>query len=208
MRFAAGCGLAVMTFRTAQPQCNFFSQFMPKPPDTPANVYSPDPSAELPGLPTSFQAIYAAAATGVRAAIGDGVSACEVDFPPIANVNRLSDGSAKSEALVHAANAEAAQKIQEALSDLPVALIGCSGGARAALRDVCDGANVYSLRDGAKVSADSVAICVQPTADEQWLAAEALQCRCVVVLNGLLGQGALPHAYYYKCGHGLPTCAP
>ena len=173
---------------------NFFSQFMPKPQSTPADVYQPDPSAQLPGLPTQTDAIYAAAADGVRNALAAGVRACEVDFPPLMNVNKLNDGSAKSERMVHDANAMAADSLARALGGR-VSLVGCSGGARAALKATC-GTEPLSLRDA--IDADAVAIVVQPTSEEQWEAASALECASVVVLNGLLNTGWLPHAYYYK----------
>lgn len=202
MRPTMRCSLAMAascatTLRAPPPQLNFFAQFF-QPPPTPADIYAPDATAKLPGLPKSYDNIYAAAAKGVLAAINDELNAVEVDFPPITNVNRLSSGSARDEEIVHQANAEAALELRNALN-FPVTLIGCSGGARTALRNYCGEA--YSLRDGAsELSGNGVAIIVQPTGDEQWEAAEALSsnCRCVIVLNGLLGNGALPHAYYYK----------
>ena len=195
MRVASLVALSAAT-RAPPPQLNFFEQFMPKPQSTPADVYNPDASAPLPGLPTQYDEIYESAAQGIKAAVADGISVVEVDFPPIANVNRLSDGSAKSEKIVHEANAAAAAALKRSLEgeDMRVAFIGCSGGSRSALKSACGEAS--SLRDGAP--ADSIALVVQPTAEEQWEAAETLQCRCVVVLNGLLSNGMYSHAYYYK----------
>ena len=182
--------------RAATPSANFFSQFL-QPQRSPADEYDPDLTVAPPGLPADYAAIYESAAAGVRAAVSDGVRAVEVDFPPIASVNARGDGSAKSERLVHEANALAAAALKRALGPR-VTLIGCSSGARAALRGACGDA--YGLRDGAAAAAgtDGIAICVQPSQEEQWQAAAAIECRCVVVLNGLLNNGALPHAYYYK----------
>lgn len=181
--------------RHAPPAAGLFDQFF-QPQASPADVYSPDLSAPLPGLPREYKSIYASAVEGVQAAMCDGVSGVEIDFPPLANVNALSDGSAKSERQVHEANAVAAASMMRALgpSTKNLCVIGCSRGARSALRDACD--SVLDLRDD--VPADAVVICVQPTAEEQWDAVAALRCRCVIVLNGLLNNGRLPHAYYYK----------
>lgn len=185
--------------RTVQPLMNFFANLM-KPQPTPADVYNPDMAARLPGLPKGYNSIYAAAAVGVQNAITAGLQAVEVDFPPLPNVNALNDGSAKSERLVQEANADAADALARAIGGPlggQVTFVGCSGGARAALKQVCRG-EVLSLRD--TLDADAVAIVVQPTSEEQWSAVQGLvgTCRAVVVLNGLLNTGWLPHAYYYK----------
>ena len=180
--------------RATTPSANFFSQFL-QPQRSPADDYAPDMTARVPGLPADYNAIYKSAAAGVRAAVSDGLRAVEIDYPPIASINARGDGSAKSDRKVHEANALAAAALKRALGSR-VTLIGCSSGARAALREACGDA--YGLRDGAAAAAGTIAICVQPAGEEQWEAAAAIECGCVVVLNGLLNNGALPHAYYYK----------
>lgn len=175
----------------ARPRAFFGELF--KPQSSPADVYQPDPGV-LPGLPADYESMYRAAALGVRSAVDDGVAVVEVDFPPLASVNALNDGSAKSERLVHEANARAAAALRAALGGMRVVCVGCSGGARSALRDKCGAAQ--GLRDA--MPADAIAICVQPTSEEQWAAVADLGARGVVVLNGLLNNGWYPHAFYYK----------
>ena len=74
-------------------------------------------------------------------------------------------------------------------------LVGCSRGDVEAL-----GGAACSLRDAAAQAPRSDwAICVAPSYEEQWDAvAELAPRRCVVVVNGLINNGRLPHAYYYK----------
>lgn len=184
-----------LALRAPPPQA-LFGLFQPQP--SPKDEYQPDRTAKLPGLPTSNDKLFAAAAEGVQAALKDGVPAVEIDFPPSGlSATTRNDGSAKAEQKVHQANAVAAAAIKRKLGK-GVVLIGCSAAALAELRAA--NLDAFSLRDGAAAASGAdIAICVQPTGDEQWSAAAALAgCRCVVVLNGLLNNGLLPHAYYYK----------
>jgi hypothetical protein len=89
-------------------------------------------------------------------------------FPPLANVNAMSDGSAKSERLVHEANARAAASIASSLRGNAIVVIGCSGGAREALQATCGEAR--TLRDGAP--ADAIALVVQPSTHARALLAD------------------------------------
>ena len=178
--------------RSASPQLNFFANLM-KPQPSPADVYNPDPSAKPAGFPRSVKDIYASAANGLKAALADGVAAVEIDFPPIENVNARGDGSAKSERLIHEANAKFIATLKSSVASKPL-IVGCSPGALKALGD-----DAVSLRDAKAIASEfSVAICVAPSTEEQWAAATALSSQCVCVVNGLLENGLLPHAYYYK----------
>ena len=179
---------------------NFFQQFMPKPQSTPADVYRPDPTAPLAGLPTSYDAIYQSAVLGVLAALEREESAgWEVDFPPLANTNALGDGSARSEALVHEANAKFAAELEKALAAAgrTVVLVGCSAGAAKAL-----GPQALRLGDAAKPGAlpdCDVVVCVAPAVEEQWEAANGLaEGAFVVIVNGLISNGQMPHAFFYR----------
>lgn len=181
--------------RSAPPQLFFNNLFSSTPQPNPADEYAPDAGAPPVGLPTSYEDLHATAVDGVLAAVAAGVEVCEVDFPPIASVNARGDGSAKSEALVAAANAKFVAKLTDGLkrrAKATVTVIGC-GGARAAL-----GAGAVTLRDGAQLAATGdVALVVSPADIEQWEAAAALDC-CVVIVNGLLNNGFAQHAYFYK----------
>ena len=169
----------------------FFAQFMSPPPPSPADFYQPDPLSRSPGLPGSYEDIHAAAIRGVRAALESDVRACEVDYPAVPGVNARGDGSAQSERRVAEANAEFARKLRRALVNAVV--VACSGDAARAL-----GGDAFALRDGAVAAQYDVAICVSPCTDEQWEAALGLGAKSVVIVNGLLQNGLLPHAYYYK----------
>ena len=178
--------------RTPSVQANFWSSFMPKPQPSPADVYDPDLSCPPAGLPVSFDDLYQSAVDGVIAALD--LPAVEVDFPPVAAVNARGDGSAQSERLVNEANAAFATHLLEALRQTgrSVEVVGCTAGALAALQ-----AGAISL-DAASAAAAEVLICVSPFSDEQWDALDQLDAGTVVVVNGLLSNGRLPHAYYYK----------
>ena len=138
--------------RTPPVRANFFSSFMPKPPPSPADIYSPDLTCQPACLPASFEDLVAGASSGVAAALGAGLSAVEVEFPPVASANARGDGSAASERLVHEANAAFAARLAEACGGggRRVMLVGCTGGALSAL-----GAGAVSLRDAGR-SAPSV----------------------------------------------------
>lgn len=179
--------------RIPPPQANFFAQFFPPPAPNPADVFNPDPLSTSPGLPLSYKDIYDGAIDGVKAVLSDGrLEAVEVDFPPVANVNARGDGSAKSERLVAEANSNFARQLCSSLGANAV-IVACSGDAARAL-----GSDAITLRDGVDVAGCDVAICVAPCMDEQWEACMALSVTTVIVVNGLLQNGRLPHAYYYK----------
>ena len=183
--------------RHTVPRLNFFSQFMPQPQPSPADNYRPDADAQPAGLPKSYNELHNTAIAGVKAAIADGVhSAVEVDFPPIANVNARGDGSAKSERLVLEANVEFVGKLKRALVEakMKCLVVGCSRGSVAAL-----GSGAVALRDAPAMAPDfDVCVVTTPVAEEQWTSARSLGSGCVVVVNGLLQNGELPHAYFYR----------
>ena len=147
-------------------------------------------ACKSPGLPRSYDEIASGAIAGVSAAIESRMTEMEVQYPPVASANARGDGSAKSERLVAEANAKFALKLCSRLGRKAV-IVACSGDAARAL-----GKNAVTLRDGA--DGYDVAICVAPCTDEQWEAAIGLESKAVVVVNGLLQNGRLPHAYYYQ----------
>jgi hypothetical protein len=178
---------AAMRARAPQLMFNFFGQQ-----PSPADVYRPDPDAKPACLPASYDAIATAAINGVIAARDDGLPAVEVDFPPIASVNARGDGSAKSERLINEANAKFISTLRSALSG-NIFIVGCGAGALKA------NAGAVSLREAkTAVAGCDVVICVSPTASEQWDAVTDLGAKFTVVVNGLIENGRLPHAYFYK----------
>ena len=129
-------------------RANFFSNFMPKPQPSPADVYDPDLTCTPACLPASFEDIVAAASSGVAAALEAGLPAVEVEFPPVASANARGDGSAASERLVHDANAAFAARLAKECGGggrRRVTMVGCTSGALSAL-----GAGAFSLRDAAR----------------------------------------------------------
>lgn len=113
-------------------------------------------------------------------------------FPPVMSMNARGDGSAQSETRVQEANAAFAVKLSKAIPGS--VLIACSPTSLRAL-----GPSAVSIRNGAQiVGGKKVAIVVSPSAEDQWDAATKLGAECVVVVNGLLNNGLLPHAYFYK----------
>ena len=147
-------------------------------------------ACDSPGLPRSYDEIASGAIAGVRAALDSGVTSMEVQYPPVASANARGDGSAKSEQLVAEANAKFALKLSSKLGRKAVIVAGSGDAARAL------GTDAISLRDAA--GGFDVAICVAPCTDEQWDAALGLESKAIVVVNGLLQNGRLPHAYYYQ----------
>jgi len=129
-------------------RANFFSSFMPPPPPSPADVYDPDLACAPACLPASFEDIVAAASSGVAAALEAGLSAVEVEFPPVASANARGDGSAASERLVHDANAAFAARLAKECGgggQRRVTMVGCTSGALSAL-----GAGAFPLRDAGR----------------------------------------------------------
>ncbi len=129
-------------------RANFFSNFMPKPQPSPADVYNPDLTCTPACLPASFEDIVAAASSGVAAALEAGLPAVEVEFPPVASANARGDGSAASERLVHDANAAFAARLAKECGGggrRRVTMVGCTSGALSAL-----GAGAFSLRDAVR----------------------------------------------------------
>jgi len=178
-------------------RANFFAELF-KPQQTPADSYEPDRTVAPACLPASYDELHATAVAGVEAALGSGEVAVEVDFPPVSSANARGDGSAKSEQIVHRANAAFVERLCESLGAARrVVVVGCTGGALSALGD-----SAVSLRAAAGQAAGcDVVVCVAPFAEEQWDAVVALgtgRPTAVVVVNGLLSNGRLPHAYYYK----------
>ena len=181
--------------RTLTPTAFFGGMFGSKPQSNPADVYNPDSAAPPSRLPSNYDELQDDAIQGILAAVEDGLPVCEVGFPPISRVNARGDGSAKSEALVVAANAEFVEKLVKSFhtqTQLRVDVFGCG----AAVARACMAERLRS--DTRAVDGCDVAICVSPADIEQWEAAEALGAPHVVIVNGLLYDGFAPHAYYYK----------
>lgn len=187
------------TARSTAPALFFQNLFSYSQLPNPADDYSPDLSAPPATLPRSYDELHAAAIEGVLSAVSRmSAGCCEVDFPPIANVNARGDGSAKSERLVADANADFVKKLCSALASrakATPAIVGCGGSS---LRALGDGA--IRLREAANLPEScNVAIVVSPADEEQWEAAEALSAnRAIIIVNGLLNNGRHGHAYFYK----------
>ena len=198
MHVSSRCSPTLLALACSSPRAtltaNFFSSFF-EPPANPADDYDPDLSLKPPALPRSYDEMHELAVDGVLSAVSSSNARVEVEFPPIASVNARGDGSAKSDAVIAAANAEFVEKLTARLAadGRSTTVIGCGASTRRAL------SGAVSLRDAPRVvGADDVAVVVAPADIEQWEAAAALDCACVVVVNGLINNGLHPHAFYYK----------
>ncbi|KAL3910127.1 MAG: hypothetical protein SGPRY_009175 [Prymnesium sp.] len=178
--------------RHASPHAGLLSNLFPPPPPNPADFYSPDLSAPLPGLPRSYEDVHAGAIDGVLRALQSGLSTCEVDFPPVSSVNARGDGSAKSEQLVAEANVAFARILRDAIGEATI--VGCSAESVRALGSDA----LPSKQEGLQVEEQRVAICIAPCTEEQWERALSLKAKAIVIVNGLLQNGLLEHAYYFK----------
>ena len=78
---------------------------------------SPAPSAvNVPAVPRSYDEIHAQAIAAVKSGLKAGKRRLEIEFPPIAQTNKISDGSASSQRLVRQANAAFNTKVASAFS--------------------------------------------------------------------------------------------
>jgi hypothetical protein len=195
-------------------QMNFFDFLNPKKPavskqGTPAETGSVStrgpPSTRV---PRTYDEIHEQSFLAVEAALRQGARRIEVEFPPITQVNRLSDGSASSQALVRRANvayaAKAAARLEPPAPGRLLLLCGDSATlselGRAALPPRAD-AGLLRDFDAAAVGPRDLAIVVTPADARQWAAAaQAAAAVPAVVLNGACNNGwpGFETAYYLR----------
>ena len=163
--------------------------------------------AGLPPVPSSYDEIHAQAIASVTAGLQAGRRRLEVEFPPIAQTNKISDGSASSQATVRRANVAFNAKVCAALSpSASRVLVLCEDSStlqemsRAALpaNAVC-----ALIKDAATVGPrqGDVILSCQPADSKSWMASAQLESQApVVVLNGFQYNGykAFDMAYYLK----------
>uniref|UniRef100_A0A7S2XUE4 DUF1995 domain-containing protein n=1 Tax=Fibrocapsa japonica TaxID=94617 RepID=A0A7S2XUE4_9STRA len=161
------------------------------------------------GVPTSYEEVHKQAVAAVGAAIKKGEKKMEVEFPPLAALNKLGDGSAKSAKMIKEANAEFAKKLVTSLtsSRSKVWVVCCEPGYKKMLEEAIGTQNKkvevvpLSSRNLPDASPKDVLIFLTPGDDSQWkIAAKLGETAPVVVVNGLFnnGYGALEPVYYLK----------
>jgi hypothetical protein len=161
----------------------------------------------LPPVPTSYDEIHAQAIASVAEGLKAGKRRLEVEFPPIAQTNKISDGSASSQATVRRANVAFNAKVAAALSKSAArVLVLCEDAAtlQEMLRAVLPSNAVCALiKDATSVGprkGDIILSC-QPANSKSWIASAQLESEApVVVLNGFQYNGykAFDMAYYLK----------
>jgi len=147
------------------------------------------------GVPSSYDAIHQQAIDSVVAGLQAGLRRMEVEFPPIAQVNKLSDGSKSSEALVRRANVGFLAKVVEAMSrSASTVWVLCGDGLTKQEVDKArlpPNARTQLIKDGAPPCSPGDVILVHPPSDsKQWSAASAMASSApVVVINGYANNG-------------------
>jgi hypothetical protein len=161
----------------------------------------------LPPVPTSYDEIHAQAIASVAQGLKAGKRRLEVEFPPIAQTNKISDGSASSQATVRRANVAFNAKVAAALSKSAArVLVLCEDAAtlQEMLRAVLP-SNAFCalIKDAASLGprkGDIILSC-QPANSKSWIASAQLESEApVIVLNGFQYNGykAFDMAYYLK----------
>jgi len=159
-------------------------------------------------LPKSYDEIHAQAIASIEASLAGGYRAVEVEFPAIASVNKQSDGSASSQAMVRKANVVFVAKVAAALSaGGRCERVFLLAGDRATLQELSRAGLPQStvlgvLQDGApSAGARDVILVATPAETRQWAGALLLSRQSpVVVLNGACNNGykGFEMAYYLK----------
>ncbi|CAM9498462.1 unnamed protein product [Chrysoparadoxa australica] len=160
------------------------------------------------GPPKDFKAIHSQAIGAVQAGLSKGLDRLEVEFPPLASLNKMGDGSAKNRGLMLKSNCDFVKKLAGSLAlTRKVWLIACDASGLQELQRLSVTAlpgriEVSSLRD-ADVCRGDVAVVLAPADVEQWKQAKRLSTEAgakVVICNGLFNAGysTFETAYYFK----------
>jgi len=155
------------------------------------------------GVPRDSKAIRSQAIAGVRAALrSKRDSFWEVEFPPLQQLNKLGDGSARSAREVDQVNCQFAAELSQNAGRATV-LVACGSAQEAELGKRARGATIISVREAQQaVQPGKVAIIVSPSDTSHWAAAQALaeSGRPSVVVNAFTnhGYGGCQHAFYLK----------
>jgi hypothetical protein len=158
------------------------------------NLFGGGSNGKIPSSPNERDSLAIAA---VKAAIDrpktQGFGLIECEFPPLAALNKLGDGSLRSSKEVDAANLKFAKKLIQGISPLPI--LGpkvwflTSAAASASFTNGAKqvGGTLHSLRDGLpKVAPSDVCILVSPSARSDYETAQRLAklCKATVIING------------------------
>ena len=187
---------------------NIFDFLSPKKAIPGISYSSPSSSQARPRVPQNYDEIHEQSFLGIEAGLRQGLRRMEVEFPPIPQVNRLSDGSASSQAMVRRANVAYAAKAAARLAPPAPARLHLLCGDRATLDELLRAAlpktaAVGLLRDFSPAAAGpgDAALVVTPADAQQWAAAARVgDAAPVAVLNGVFNNGwpGFESAYYLR----------
>jgi hypothetical protein len=160
----------------------------------PLNLFGGVNSATIPASPNERDTV---AINSIKAAINKpktpGFGLIECEFPPLAALNKLGDGSLRSSKEVDAANLKFAKKLIQSIAPLPLFgpkvwfLTSTSASASFVSGSKQAGGTMHSLRNGLpKVSPSDVCLLVSPSSRNDYEAAQKLasMCKAAVVVNG------------------------
>ncbi|CAM9309029.1 unnamed protein product [Scytosiphon promiscuus] len=159
------------------------------------------------GPPANYEAIASQAIAAVQAGLKGGERAMEVEFPPLASLNKINDGSAKNRQLARDNTLAFAKKLVGAIGkgSKKVYLVCCQPGAMNALGKgsiggAADVRNLEAKNLPPATSAD-VVVLVTPADQSQWkLARTMAETATVIIVNGVFVNGYVPFepVYFFK----------
>ncbi|CBJ27451.1 conserved unknown protein [Ectocarpus siliculosus] len=157
------------------------------------------------GPPANYDAIAAQAIAAVQAGLKSGEKAMEVEFPPLASLNKINDGSAKNRRLARENTLSFAKKLVGAIGKSKKAyVVCCQPGAKAdfgiGVRGAADVRDI-NAKNLPPAKAGDVVVVVTPADQGQWkLAKKMAETTTVVIVNGVFVNGYVPFepVYYFK----------
>ena len=160
---------------------------------TQLNLFGPS-GAKVPTSPNERDSM---AIGAIKAAINKpktpGFGLIECEFPPLAALNRLGDGSLRSAKEVDTANLAFAKKLVSGIAPLPMMgpkvwlLMSASAPGSLVTGAKKAGGTLHSLRDGLpEVAKSDVCVLLAPSSRPDYEAAQRLasKCKAVVLVNG------------------------
>jgi len=160
------------------------------------------------GVPSNYDALHQQAISSVKSALKKDKRALEVEFPPLTSLNKLGDGSRKSQQQALQGNADFTRKLCTALSQSKnkVWLVCYELGMKDAVGDYGRNNKVQVLTsrdklDSSQFGSNDVVVAVGPSDESQWLSLARLS-KVVpsIVVNGVCNNGyyLFDPCYYFK----------
>ncbi|CAN0184305.1 unnamed protein product [Pylaiella littoralis] len=157
------------------------------------------------GPPANYDAIASQAIAAVQAGLKSGERAMEVEFPPLASLNKINDGSAKNRRLARDNTLAFAKKLVGAVGrGKKVYVVCCQPGAVDDFGKGAGGAadvRALNAKNLPPAKSGDVIVVVTPADQSQWkLARTMAETATVVIVNGVFVNGYMPFepVYYFK----------